>query len=187
MKPCLFKKVLFPIFLFTVTLLSSCKKDSTIDIPSVGKASFKINGELLETEVRAKKRGDKFLMALEKYRMSGGEPSPWEVLSIEYVHNKLDSVQRIYNIDSLGTIAPELVTQVSGFFSSRKFYDVGCEIFEVVESDSINNWIVLDGQRNNFNEVTGRFALHMYKVHGCDAEKYPDTLLITDGQFYFSL
>lgn len=174
----------FAFFIFT---LSSCNKDEETDIPSVGKASFKVNGDMLETEIRVIKRDEKFLIHLEKYRIVGGEPWPWEILSLLHVHHKLDSVQRIYNRDSLNTASTDLVSRVGGFFSSPKYYDVGCEIFEVIESDSINNWVVLDSQSNDFSEVSGRFALHMYKVQGCDADKYADTLRITDGKFHFSL
>ncbi|WP_417589825.1 hypothetical protein [Owenweeksia hongkongensis] len=188
MKIYLFESILMSIFLLAVTLLSSCEKKPKTEIPSDGRATFKINGIEMVTELRAGVRDSKFGFAAEKYRMVEGSLSPWETLTISELQKKTDSVQRIFNRDTIASTYPDRARHVGGYFGTPQADgDVTCDIFNVIEQDSVNNWVRINKQQDDFKKVWGSFSLHLYRTESCSSTMYPDTLLITDGQFYFSL
>ncbi|WP_417608626.1 hypothetical protein [Owenweeksia hongkongensis] len=177
----------FLVFLLTGALLS-CEKNAKTEIPSDGKARFKINGVEMRTELRALIRNSTFEFTAEKYRMIEGSLSPWEALTISDIQKKTDSVQRILNSDTIASTYPDRARHVGGYFGTPQADgDVSCDIFEVIEQDSVNNWVRINKQQNDFTKVWGSFSLHLYRTESCSSTMYPDTLLITDGQFYFSL
>lgn len=169
----------FAFFIFT---LSSCNKEDEPqnDWHSNGKASFKINGEVLNTEVRAVIRDGKYSIWMEYYREKFGELWPMETLGIRYLVNKEDSIQRIFSGGKFGT------DTVFGSFDTRSDIHIGGDSYAVIEQDSINNWVRIDKQQNNFKEMWGSFRMHLYKASD-RTDLYADTILITDGKFHFSL
>ncbi len=58
-----------------------------------------------------------------------------------------------------------------------------CEEF-VVDSTK-DNWAEIVQQDENYKYIWGKFNLTMYKVRNCPAGGFPDTLRITNGEFYF--
>ena len=178
-------KALTPISCLIAALLlfSSCEKEQIQEnvFSTDGRAFFKVNGEPLNAGVKVLNRDDKLVIILEHYREQFGELYPWETLSIDNFVKTKDSTQRIYGSGvSYGK-------GVTGSFATLEFYDVLCDSYKVIGQDSINNWVKIDKEKNNFNDVRGSFSMHMYKEGGCSSALYPDTILITDGQFYFSL
>lgn len=178
------KARLIHIFLvFCLVSVFSCNKENEPqnEWPSDGKGSFKINGSVLSTEVSGQERDGKFLIFLEHYREQYDELWPWETLGIKHLSKKTDSVQRVFNDH------PFITDTVGGSFGTLQSYDVLCDSYIVIEQDSINNWVRIDKQQNDFKEVWGSFSMHMYKEDGCASSLYADTILITDGKFHFSL
>lgn len=176
------------IFTLACLVMISCVKDETDEIETKGKASAMVNGKLWIGEVNVFNRGDKMNIIIDHFKEIDGVIVPWEGIGILMVHKKEDSIQRIFKSDSLLATAPWLVTHVSGSFStSQELGHVACDYYEIIEQDSINNWVRIDKQQDNFSEVWGSFEMHVYRTDSCKISEYPDTLMITDGKFHFSL
>ncbi|AEV31830.1 hypothetical protein Oweho_0817 [Owenweeksia hongkongensis DSM 17368] len=178
----------FVITLLFVLGMISCERDETGDIETQGKASAKINGMDWGAEVNSRHRGDKVSIIMTHFEEIDGMMVPWEDIGISMIRKKEDSIQRIFMLDSLISTAPWLVTTVSGSFSTnQELGHVQCDYYEVIEQDSVNNWVRINQQKNDFKKVWGSFSMHLYRTSSCSSTIYPDTLLITDGQFYFVL
>ncbi|WP_417589824.1 hypothetical protein [Owenweeksia hongkongensis] len=171
------------IFLLAVALLSSCEKEESQGnvFSTDGRAFFKVNGEPLNAGVKVLNRDGKLVIILEHYREQHGDLYPWETLSIDNFMKTTDSTQRIYGS------GVSYSNSVTGSFATLEFYDILCDSYKVIGQDSIKNWVRIDKEKNNFNDVRGSFSMYMYKEGGCSSALYSDTILITDGQFYFSL
>lgn len=185
------KARLIHIFLvFCLVSVFSCNKENEPqnEWPSDGKASFKINGIVMNTELRALIRDTNFSIALENYRIVEGSLSPWEALSISEIRKETNLFQRILKRDTIASIYPNKARNVGAYFGTPQADgDVTCDSYYVIEQDSVNNWIVIDKQLDNFSEVWGSFSLHLFRTRSCSSSIYLDTLLITDGKFHFSL
>ncbi len=177
-------KILF-FALMIFVCFSTCKKEGIIY--SNGKASAMVNGMLWESEVRVATLYDKFDMTLEKYKNIDGNLLPWETMGIDYFNKNLQ-YQNIIASDSIKSFAPwDAVNAYGSFGTAQDDGDVECDFFVVIESDSTNNWVRIDRESNNYNEVWGSFSMHLYRTNTCNVSIYPDTLLITNGQFHFEL
>lgn len=71
-----------------------------------------------------------------------------------------------------------------GFFTYQDDGDVACDTYEIIETDSVNNWIKVTKQTNNYAEVWGTFSATFFRKQGCSATKYADTLRFRDGVFH---
>ncbi len=178
--------------LFTATVclfLWSCEVD---DIPppieSDGAASAKLNGKDWEAHVFRREVASKLSILIEKYG-ADVEYDASESISFYLVAKELDSLQKVYEIDSAyGTVAPSVSTKLYGSFGTSRVGngDVTCDIFQVIEADTAHNWVRIEKQVDNFTEVWGSFEMKLYRKEGCNTSPYPDTLHVTDGRFYFS-
>ncbi len=62
--------------------------------------------------------------------------------------------------------------------------DAMCDTYYPIESDSINNWIHITKQENDYQEMWGEFSISLYKESGCDGSPYPDTVIVRSGTFH---
>jgi hypothetical protein len=162
----------------------SCKKET---VNTNGQASALINGTLWESDVRIATKYDKFLLVMEKHKQIGNESVPWERMSIHYFDKNMLQ-QNIINADSIAVYAPwDAVSAFGSFITSQDDGDVECDAYKVIENDSTNNWVRIDRETGDYKEVWGSFGMHLYRTNTCNVSIYPDTLLITNGQFHFSL
>lgn len=176
------------ILLFSLLIIicfSTCKKEEIVY--SNGNASALMNGMLWESELRTITRYDKIDVTMEKYKNVNGNSIPWETISIQLIE-KTDNKQNIIKSDSIKSYAPWNAVHAYGSFSTAQDDgDVECDFYRVIESDSINNWVRIDSENNDYNEVWGSFSMRLYRTNTCDASIYPDTLLISGGKFHFKL
>jgi hypothetical protein len=98
------------------------------------------------------------------------------------------NTQKLINGDSVSIYAPwNAIDAYGSFGTAQSDGDVGCDFYEIIESDSTNNWVRIEKQSNEYNEVWGSFSMHLYRTRTCSSTIYPDTLLITNGEFHFKL
>jgi hypothetical protein len=93
-------------------------------------------------------------------------------------------MQRIYfyNIGD-GTVDLDTNKVMSSFNTLSDDGDVLCHIYDVLESDSLNNWIKItkyDAQRKT---IEGDFSITFIKTRECNTLSYPDTIRIREGKF----
>lgn len=62
--------------------------------------------------------------------------------------------------------------------------DSVCEWFEVNENDSLNNFVQITKQENDFSELWGNFSVSFNKTSDCKNRFYPNELLIRNGTFH---
>lgn len=62
--------------------------------------------------------------------------------------------------------------------------DVGCDYYQVYEADTLNNWIQITKEVNNYGEIWGEFSVTYLKESGCPDSPYPDTVRIRNGTFH---
>lgn len=175
-------------FLISICLLSliltACNKEK---IESNGKVSALLNGMFWQGEIRAATRFDKLDLVMEKYQHIGNNFLPWETMQIVYFQKNLLK-QRIIPSDSLKVYAPwDAIHAYGNFSTAQSDGDVACDLYQIIESDSTNNWVRIDREAGNYSQVWGSFAMHLYRTQTCNSTVYPDTLLITNGKFEFGL
>ena len=61
------------------------------------------------------------------------------------------------------------------------------EAFRPLESDSVNNWIEITKQEDNYKKVWGKFSITLIKEGTNQTPNYPDTLRIRNGSFYVEM
>ncbi len=169
-------------------LLPGCGKVKEESINSKGQASAKINGNPWKAAVWVMNKGEKFNILLEKMQKLEQDWVPQEAISLLLIDKRLDSVQNLFIRDSVVSTAPGTATKGYGSFYTRaENWDVLCDFYDVIEVDSLNNWVKIDSQQEGFKEVRGSFEMKLFRTKICDDTKYPDTLHITDGRFHFKL
>lgn len=87
--------------------------------------------------------------------------------------------QMVNNLNSFSDTTP--VT--ASFGTMHQQGEMICEQF-IVDTTS-NNWIEIIQEEENYKYIWGRFNFTVYKVRNCTAGGFPDTLRITNGEFYF--
>ena len=70
------------------------------------------------------------------------------------------------------------------YFTNDLEDDVGCDYYHVYEADSLNNWIQITKEVNNYGEIWGEFSVTYLKESGCPDSPYPDTVRIRNGTFH---
>lgn len=169
-------------------MLTSCEtEEASPTIESDGAGSAKINGMAREAIVIRHDKGSKFTIVIEKYG-ENLEYDAQESIGIYLVGKQRDSLQQIYPVDTVLGMFPHLATKVYGSFhtSQQGNGDVLCDSYQVIETDTVHNWLRIDKQVNDFAEVWGSFEMKLYREIGCNTSPYPDTLHITEGRFYYS-
>jgi hypothetical protein len=162
---------------------SGCKKDS--DTPSIGTLTVKVNGIEWTGKVRMVNQ-ERFSIVVDKYKSISGVEVPWEILSLSLL-NKNNYVQRLYIKDVNVTINPDSAKTYASFGTMQEDGCVGCDNYQVIETDSVNNWFQITEQRNNYSEIWGKFCVSFYRVLSCSTSIYPDTLKFREGAFHLQL
>jgi hypothetical protein len=70
------------------------------------------------------------------------------------------------------------------FGTSQDDGDVGCEFFEVDETDSLNNYIQITRMKNDFSEIWGTFNVSFVKVQDCSHRLHSQHLTARYGYFH---
>jgi hypothetical protein len=162
----------------------SCKKDK---INVDGQGSAFINGAFWSGEARAHSNYDKINLSIETYKKIEGTLVPWESLGLFWMAKQTHSKQRITNGDSVSAFSPWAATTANGFFgTSQDDGCIPCDYYRIIDTDTIGNWVKLNRQRDNYNEVWGSYNMHLYRKQTCNTSPYSDTLVIY-GEFHFIL
>lgn len=171
--------IIIAIFI-AVTALISCKKDKKI-IPTSGTASAMINGENWSINtVKGKVMSDTSIVfwvgvqKLDEYN----EPYPYEDLVFR-IFKKTDIQLPQVDINILPYVH---------FGTSIENGHANNEEFEILLSDTTNNWVQITEESGDYKEIKGKFSLTLIKTDvGIDPNRYPDTLRIRDGVFSVTL
>jgi hypothetical protein len=100
---------------------------------------------------------------------------------------KLDSTnqQKIYIYDRGDVSVPFKPNRVMSTFSTLSDDgDVGCHLFQVLEKDSLNNWVRITKYNEKTKELSGEFSVTYIKTEECATFSYPDTIRIRNGVFH---
>jgi hypothetical protein len=153
---------------------------------SLGELSMNINGSSWNGNVRTINE-ERYIIIAEKYKSIDGISVPWEILYLALL-DKNDTTITLHVEDyALVHTQPELARTYASFSTMQDDGDVWCDLYEVVESDSINNWVHITQQNKNFTEIWGEFSITLHRKSGCPSSVYPDTLRIKDGEFHIYL
>lgn len=75
----------------------------------------------------------------------------------------------------------------SGLFVSLQQYDVTGDEYDILESDSANNWIqIIKANKNFTRDIEGKFSCTFVKYKSFHESPFPDTIRIREGYFYFA-
>ncbi len=72
----------------------------------------------------------------------------------------------------------------SHYFTNDLEEDAGCDYYQVYEADSLNNWVQITKEINDYGEIWGKFSVTYLKETGCPGSPYPDTVRIRNGAFH---
>lgn len=178
------KTLLFAFCVLALIANTSCKKER---IETYGNATALVNGTYWQGEIRVETRYNKFDMLVEKYKRIDGVYVPWEIFGFLYFEKSTER-QKLINHDSIVAFTPwDAIHAYGSFSTSQSDGDVACDFYKVIETDSTNNWVRIDKEKGNYTEVWGSFGMHLYRTRTCSSSIYPDTLMITNGEFHFEL
>ena len=63
--------------------------------------------------------------------------------------------------------------------------DVACDYYDVLTSDTENNYIQIEGERNNYKEIWGNFSMTYIRTESCSPNSlWPDTVRLREGKFH---
>jgi hypothetical protein len=173
-------KFLILIVLYILMLFSnSCKKKQSIQ--NNGNATATLNGKPW-TGILQAKNNERFSFSIIIYKEFDGILLPFDGLGFGLV-NKNIKVQKLSIRDSMVNLNPLLAKTYSSFSTSQGDGDVLCDMYEVLESDSLNNWIKIETEKNNFTEMSGIFNVTLLRIRTCGSSLYSDTLKFTNGHF----
>lgn len=171
------------VLVLLILVVIGCKKDQIVQT-SVHSMSVEINGISWSGETSIAPV-EKVNFNVRKDKVIDGVIVPWENFSIGYF-NKILGKQHIYPYDTNAVFDP-VINRTASFTTRQDDGDVLCDYFDVIEADSLDNWVQITREENNFGEVWGVFQVSLYRVNGCAASIYPDTLRLTNGTFHLVL
>ena len=171
------------VLVLSILVVIGCKKDQIVQT-SVHSMSVEINGNIWsgDTKVAPSERLNFYSIT---YKTIDGVKVNWEQMGFGYFDMSL-ARQRIYPFDTNAVFDP-FIAKSASFSTNQDDGDVGCDLFDVIEADSLDNWVQITQEKNNFGEVWGVFQVSLYRVNGCAASIYPDTLRLTNGTFHLVL
>ena len=170
-------KILLTAWIFIICSMGSCKKKE-VNPPSTFTAL--INGIPWQPrDIRIVDDDTTMEITFERYNEFGEKRETYTFNLIK----KNNLVQRIYPRDYKITHGFGL-NLFSGFFTSIDDGDVVCDAYNVLAADSINNFLQIESQSNNYKEITGRLNATYYRFDSCRGSTWQDTLRITNGKFH---
>ena len=72
----------------------------------------------------------------------------------------------------------------TGNFISIMDYDAGGDNYAINDSSSMENFIEITSEANNFKEISGKFQFEVIRTYKDPESKLPDTLRFTEGTFH---
>jgi hypothetical protein len=181
------KNFLLPVLLCTFAF-STCKKDKAApegnyfgyakaEINGVSVNYNKANGALLYN------LNDSISLNFEKWDGSVLKES----ISIQKIYKGTNLSQRIYKYDYTETRIKKLS---SGYYTLRDDGDVVCDLYNIYEPDSLQNYIIISSYNPQTKEIRGTFqatylidSARVATIGKCRATA-PDTIRIRNGEFY---
>lgn len=187
------------LYSFFVVLLSfcSCKKDPYVSPSDTrsndnlydtanGTLRIKINGVDWAGGISTSINNDRFSIHARRSKVVSGVSVPWESFSI-YLLKKNLLKQRIFKRDSLLNINPQVSKTCSSFNTAQDDGDVLCSYYDIIEEDSLNNYIEITHQVNNYEEVWGNVRVLLKMNITCPSNSHKDTLMFSEGKFHVIL
>ncbi|MBK0401371.1 hypothetical protein I5M27_00135 [Adhaeribacter sp. BT258] len=171
------------IILFTF-LFFGCSKEK--NQPIEGSLTCKLNGTYWTGKIKGSNRGAKFGFVCQKLKIIDGKEVPWQDLGFGAV-NKNVNTQRLYEANQLVNEHPDIASTYATFNTAQDDGDVVCDIYKLIEADSLTNYIRITKETGNYKEVWGEFSVNFVRTRGCTESTLPDTLRIRDGQFHVVL
>jgi len=172
--------------LFCMCIIACKKKVYEKEMPTYGETSTEINGVKWSNDIKDVIYDEKgFSFFAFKYKEVGGVHTVFEILSFHKIEQTKDRQtvrawiigQPSSNPDSIYLDATFTTTQADG--------DVSCDLFQILETDSVNNWIQITKEEGNYNEVWGNYSATFTRHSGCASSPYTDTLRMRNGSFHF--
>lgn len=165
--------------LFSGLCFNSCKKNKNT-LPTSGNGSATFNGTKWEANsVRGGMTDSTINFSLDIDKLNEfNDPYPYESLFIHIYINK----EKQFLLNGFSIIP------TAKFYTLIEQGHASNEDFDVLESDTENNWVQITEEKNGFKEIKGKFSLTLIKTStGIDPNRYPDTLRIRDGVFSVTL
>ena len=173
--------------LFILTAIACNKKVYEKEAPTYGNTSTEINGVIWAQNIKGVNFDDygRFAFSAFKYKELDGVNIVFEVLEIKSIL-KNKNVQRIKAFVSGQQITnPDSLYLGATFSTTQDDGDLSCDMFHIMEADSVNNWIKITKEEGNYNEVWGEYSATFLRESGCASSPYPDTLRMRNGSFHF--
>ncbi len=166
--------------LFYITLAPACEKTKT----SHSYTENKLNGKAWESDNASLKlyENNKIGLVFQKYKKVDGIDVVWYTLGIINFEQQLGK-QRLYYFDFNDTSNTQTSLSYGVYTVSQDDGDVGCDLLLIHEADSVNNWVEITEQENNFMHIKGRYSMTLTKWQTCDASVTADTVVVREGTF----
>ncbi|MBX3163054.1 MAG: hypothetical protein KF900_01120 [Bacteroidetes bacterium] len=170
--------------ILALVFISACKRDVAIPILSEPSFADTIKGKV-SAEINGK--SERFFITTDVYEETFNF-YPQKYLKgfvIAGVKKNLIS-QKVYNIvNGVNSVPKKTYAFFHTYWTDG---DVFCENFDIPETDTLNNYIQITKQNNNYKEVFGVFSLTLIKTQDCKERQYPDdTMRIRNGYFHLYL
>lgn len=95
---------------------------------------------------------------------------------------KIQYATMLQIVDQLNSFS-DTTPVMASFATMHQQGEMICE--EFVVDYTKDNWVEIVQQEQNYKYIWGKFNFTVYKVRTCAAGGFPDTLRITNGEFYF--
>lgn len=175
-----------------ILLFSFCRKKDGAAKPPIdvidttkGRMSFELNGYYEGMfHIQATKVKNKIDLWGDKTKVIDNRLVSFEFIEICF-GNKTMKKQPIFDLIVKGDEEFSDSTRAwGGFYTMDDDGDAGCESFAINDKDSVNNWIKITKENNDFGEVWGNFSMSFTKTKNCDNKLYPDAVVIRNGYFH---
>ncbi len=179
---------LYPIIFLIILLFVGCKKENE----NMFLKNFSGKSDLLFNNLKT----NRFRVRASSYKDDAKKVSISFLYAINDLYNreafgfdgvKLDNLnqQKIFLLDR-GDVSlpfnPEKVMSSFGTLSDDG--DVLCHTYDVLEVDSLNNWVKITKYNPQTKDISGEFSVTYIKTRECATFSYPDTIRIRNGVFH---
>jgi hypothetical protein len=126
---------------------------------------------------------NKIVLGGYKLKNVGGQLVPFHYFSICIAHKELMR-QRIFRIVYGGDPYSDNPNTWANMTTAQDDGDVACEIFDVDQNDSTNNFVQMTKEKNNYSEIWGNYSMTFVKTSTCSNALYPEVVQIRNGYFH---
>lgn len=167
------------------TIFSFCNKENNSEY---GTLKVKLNGDKWtgKVNVNTSMVAGKFTIGVSRMIKMEGVYICRDQLGLSFLYRTKDQ-QRLFSTDSIANYDPANSRTSASFGTTQDDGDVMCDLFEVIDSESENNYFIITKEENDFSEIWGKFAVSLKKTISCSASEYPDIIRFTDGEFHVFL